>query len=125
MALRVALDHAERLRWSNYHTWSFYGNKSEEEMRASLPNPWDEMYSFGTCLGVASSIATPFKQVLLQDEDLAHYAGDVQVVADSSVAAIKKSPRYHCLTMLRFRESVIVIDLSAQYPAFKIDLETI
>jgi hypothetical protein len=94
-------------------------------MRTIAPNPWDEMYPFATCLGVASHIAAAFKQVLLQDKDLAHYAGDVQFVADTSDAAVKKSPRYHCLTMLRCRESVIVIDISAQHPAFKLDLGTI
>ncbi|KAF2831601.1 hypothetical protein CC86DRAFT_402112 [Ophiobolus disseminans] len=120
VACQIALHYASRLHWSNYHPWSFYRNKTHDDVRNTAPGLWDAIYPFSTSLGSASHITTALIQALSADSQLARYADDVQLVSNATLEEVKESPQYHSFTMIRFWYHCIVIDLSSQHTAFKI-----
>ena len=121
VACKVALHFATRLQYSNYHTWEFYRNKTKQQVRQTASQLWTELYPFSTCIGNASQTSTALKEALLADEELAKYAQDVQF-ATAARTVEEVTALSHCVTMVRFWDHCIVIDLSAQPTAFKVDL---
>ncbi|KAF1829457.1 hypothetical protein BDW02DRAFT_602526 [Decorospora gaudefroyi] len=109
--------------WSNFHTWDYFRSiHSKEAAREQAPKFWDSIYPFATCLGMATSVTAALKHVLGQDAELAAYADRVQLATDVGLERCKEMspPRFHCVTMIRFLDHCVVIDLVAQAIAFKV-----
>jgi len=126
VACRVALDLASTLHISNFHFWEFFrGLKTIEEARQRALDLQSDTHPFATCLDMAMATSSALKAALLRDPDLADYACRVETVTDCKPDIIITSPRdIHCLTLLRFHDFCIVIDLCAQPTAFKVHLDT-
>jgi hypothetical protein len=76
---------------------------------------------------MASRVTSALQATLREEEELAEYAERVQLVVDTPLKAFKAMdrPRFHCITLIRFLDCCVVIDLTAQATAFKVNFRSI